>query len=161
MKGIPPQTEWPSWMAIAARDIGVRELPGVATHPRIAEFYRHTNLGGEPEDGAVAWCSAALCCWIDEAGYIATSKANARSWLGWGEALKLPKLGCVVVFSRGNPSSKQGHVALWCGPGREGHITVLGANQGNSVRFAEYETARILGFRWPREADRLLDKPVR
>lgn len=157
-QGLPPQSEWPLWMQIAAKDVGVRELPGVATHPRIARYYQHTNLGGEPEDGAVAWCSAAMCCWIDESGYISTSRANARSWLGWGDALKSPKFGCVVVFSRGNPASKQGHVALYAGPGQSGHILVLGGNQNNCVSFQNYESARVVGFRWPKESDQLLDK---
>jgi uncharacterized protein (TIGR02594 family) len=146
-------------MVIAAQDVGVRELPGVATHPRIATYYQHTNLGGEPEDGAVAWCSAAMCCWIDEAGYIATSRANARSWLGWGEALKQPRLGCIVVFSRGNPSGKQGHVAIYVSPGREGHVVVLGGNQGGAVSFQNYPSARILGYRWPKDSDWLTSGP--
>lgn len=155
VKGLPPQTEWPSWMVLAAKDIGVRELPGVATHPRIARYYQHTHIGGEPEDGATAWCSAAMCCWIDEAGYISTNRANARSWLGWGEKLAEPKLGCVVVFSRGNPSGAQGHVAIYVSDAGHGELLVLGGNQKNSVSYQLYERARVLGYRWPRELDKL------
>lgn len=142
-------------MVIAARDIGVRELPGKATHPRIAEYYKHAHVDPESNDGDTSWCAAALSCWLDEAGYLSPNTARARKYLNWGDAIEQPRLGCIVVFSRGLPSNGQGHVALYCHPGSAGNIVVLGANQGNSVRFAERETARILGYRWPRQLDRL------
>jgi uncharacterized protein (TIGR02594 family) len=138
-------------MQLAAADVGVRELPGVATHPRIATYYQHTHLPGDPEDGATAWCSAAMCCWLDEAGYVSTNKANARSWLSWGQELKEPRLGCVTVFSRGNPSSLQGHVSLYVSDAGFGKLLVLGGNQRNSVSFSLYDRARVLSFRWPTE----------
>ena len=155
-KGLPHPDSWPPWLQRAAADVGVRELPGVAVHPRIATYYDHTRLGDSPNDDEVAWCSAAMCCWMEEAGYKSTRSARARSWLGWGDELTEPRFGCVVVFSRGNPSSGQGHVALYVQPAPPAHVLVIGGNQHNSVRFStDYETARILGFRWPRESDRL------
>jgi uncharacterized protein (TIGR02594 family) len=155
----PDQAQWPEWMKLAARDVGVRELPGVAVHPRIAEYYTHTRLGGMPNDDETAWCSAAMCTWMEESGYKSTRSAKARSWLGWGDPIKLPKLGCVVVFSRGDPAKEQGHVGLFCELDTlAGHIMLLGGNQrggGGSVSFSRYPRARLLGFRWPNEADRL------
>ena len=156
MTKLPPQTDWPSWMLRAAADVGVRELPGVATHPRIAEFYQHAHdIPPGANDDEVSWCAAAMSCWLDEAGYLSPNTARARRWLNWGEKLQTPRFGCVVVFSRGNPSSNQGHVALYVRPGRAAHVNVLGGNQRNSVRYGDYPTARILGFRWPRELDKL------
>lgn len=153
---INDQSQWPAWMVGAARDVGIRELPGVAVHPRIAEYYTHTRLGGKPNDDEDAWCSAAMCCWLHEAGYKTPKSAKARSWLGWGEALKTPQLGCVVVLSRGNPAGQQGHVTLFVEPAGQGKLWVLGGNQGNSVRFSnQYEVAKVLGYRWPRDADRI------
>lgn len=152
----PDQSAWPEWMKRAARDVGVREQLGPGTNPRIAEYYAHTSLGGEPEDDHVAWCSAAVNCWMHEAGYRGTRRANARSWLDWGQQLKQPVLGCVVVFWRGDPLSKLGHVGLFCEMEvLKGHIMVLGGNQGNRVSFQRYPIQRLLGFRWPTEQDRL------
>lgn len=156
---LPPENEWPPWMLLAAKDIGVRELPGVAVHARIAEFYKHAHdVPDASNDDEVSWCAAAMSCWLDEAGYLSPNTGRARRFLGWGEPIAKPRFGCVAVFSRGNPSGKQGHVALYCQTGSPGHLLVLGGNQRNSVRYTEYETARLLGYRWPREQDRLLDK---
>lgn len=153
--GLPDQVDWPRWMQRAAADVGVRELPGKAVHPRITEFYTHAHVDPDSNDDEVSWCAAAMSCWLDEAGYLSPNTARARKFLAWGEALQEPRLGCIVVFSRGLPTSNQGHVALYCQTGSPGHIVVLGGNQLNSVRFHEYQTARILGFRWPRELDKL------
>lgn len=139
-------------MVIAARDIGVRERPGPAVHPRIAEYYEHTHLDGEQNDDTTAWCAAAMSCWLDEAGYLSPNTARARKYLDWGETLQAPRFGCIVVFSRGSA----GHVAFYCGEGEPGCHLVLGGNQRNTVRFAsDYEIARVLGYRWPRDLDKL------
>lgn len=152
----PDQSAWPEWMKRAARDVGVREHAGAGTDPRIAEYYAHTKLGGAPEDDHVAWCSAAMCCWMEESGYRSTQRANARSWLGWGEQLKQPRLGCVVVLYRGNPAGSLGHVGLFCELDViRGHFMLLGGNQGNRVSFQRYPRERLIGYRWPSEADRL------
>jgi uncharacterized protein (TIGR02594 family) len=153
--GLPPENEWPPWLLRAAGDVGVRELPGIAVHPRIAEFYMHTRLPPDPNDDEVSWCAAAMCAWFEEMGYRTPHSARARDWLGWGEPLDKPRFGCVVVFSRGNPSGKQGHVALYCQPGQNGHVLVLGGNQGDAVRFQNRPVANILGYRWPRDSDRV------
>lgn len=157
--GIFDRSAWPPWMLLAAADVGVRELPGVATHKRITEFYSHTNLTTHPEklnDDETSWCSAAMCCWLEEAGYKTPRSAKARSWLGWGEALKTPRVGCIVVLSRGNPAGQQGHVSLYVEPAHNNQMWLLGGNQGNSVRFSSsYPQAAVLGFRWPRDLDKL------
>jgi uncharacterized protein (TIGR02594 family) len=146
---------WPPWMRKAALDVGVRELPGIATHKRITEFYSHTNLTRQPEkldDSETSWCAAAMCCWLEESGYRSPRSAKARSFLGYGEPLQRPKLGCIVVFSRGDPAGQQGHVALYVEPAPNSRLWVLGGNQGNSVRYSNsYELARVLGYRWPTE----------
>lgn len=153
--GLPAQEDWPRWMRRAAADIGVRERPGKAVHPRIAEYYKHTHVDPDSNDDDTSWCAAAMSCWLDEAGYLSPNTGRARKFLTWGEALQSPRLGCIVVFSRGTPSSGQGHVGLYCHEGSPGHIVVLGGNQSNSVRFSERETSRVLGYRWPRDLDKL------
>lgn len=154
----PSQTDWPEWMKHAARDIGVRELHGVATHPRIAEYYRHTQLPEGLDDSETEWCAAAMCCWLEELGYTSPHRSAARSFLGWGEKLDKPRIGCITVFWRERPDSWKGHVGLYAGPGGARQLTLLGGNQGNSVRFGSYARDRVLGYRWPKEQDRLLVK---
>lgn len=152
MNAFEDKGSWPPWLVHAVKDVGVRELPGVAVHPRIAKMYKHTRYGGAPNDDETPWCSAAMCAWFEEVGIESTRSAKARSWLDWGQPLDTPRTGCVVVFERGDPKGQQGHVALYMEPSVHGRVWVLGANQGNSVRFSDrYELTKVLGYRWPKD----------
>jgi uncharacterized protein (TIGR02594 family) len=151
---LPEEIDWPTWALVAKHDVGVRERPGLATHPRIAAYYKHTSLGGTPEDSTTPWCSAALCCWMEEAGYRSPRRANARSWLEWGDRLDEPKFGCIAVLWRGDPTAATGHVGLYAHDGDKGKtITLLSGNSGNSVGYSSYGTGRVLAYRWPSERD--------
>lgn len=158
---LPPLEQWPIWMQLAAKDIGVRELPGVAVHPRIATYYTHAHDLSlhnvrSANDSDVAWCAAAVSCWLDESGYVSANTARARRYLGWGETLDTPRFGCLVVLKRGDPSSGKGHVAFYLEPASDAKLWLLGGNQGNSVRYSNtYSVADVLGYRWPRESDLL------
>lgn len=163
MVKLPPQSEWPPWMLAAVKDVGVRELPGVATHKRIIEFYQHTPLTDAEarDDSTTSWCASAMSTWLEEGGYRSPRYAMARSFLGYGDKLEKPVFGCIVVFWTGDPAGRHGHVGLYCGDAPHSRLTVLGGNQGNSVCFnsTTYSTARALGYRWPSPSDRL-DTPT-
>lgn len=60
-------------------------------------------------------------------------------------ALTHPVRGCVVVFER----KGGGHVGLVEGRDQFGRLLVIGGNQGDAVSLAAFETARVLGYRWP------------
>jgi uncharacterized protein (TIGR02594 family) len=128
---------------------GVREVRGTAGHnPRILEYFRTTPFQGNDNDEA-AWCSAFANWCVLQAGMRGTGRANARSWLNWGEALSEPRPGAITVFRRGT-SAWQGHVAFYVGPASTaGNIEVLGGNQANQVCRRPYATDRLLGYRWP------------
>jgi uncharacterized protein (TIGR02594 family) len=143
----------PPWLVIAQAEMGVHELPGSGTHPRIAEYYKATNIGGMPEDGATPWCSAFMCWVMEKASYKSPRRANARSWLDWGQSLEEPKPGCVAVLWRGVPDAATGHVCLWIGPYQHDKFFALGGNQGNQVSHQLYGTGRVLSYRWPKESD--------
>jgi uncharacterized protein (TIGR02594 family) len=150
----PPKPEEPvsgdpEWLRIARKDLGLREVAGPASNPEIMRYWSACDYD-PPEGDETAWCSAAANNWMQKAGQPGTRQPNARSWERWGAELKTPKLGCIVVFWRGSPTSWQGHVALYIGPGdKPGHIKVLGGNQGNSVSIAEYPASQVIGYRWP------------
>lgn len=144
--------ESPPWMAIAEAEIGTREIPGSESNPRILEYFRSTTLGGKPND-EVPWCSAFANWVLEQDGIRGSRKANARSWLSWGERTE-PRVGAVAVLYRGDRDGPNGHVAFLTAvlPNR---VVLLGGNQGNHVGRAEYGIGRVLDYRWPRELDRL------
>ena len=146
--GLPQRIDWPAWMLIAEHEIGVRELPGKADNPRIAEYQRATRLPETALRDETPWC-AAFCCWVLEQVKLPNPKyALARRFLGYGDAVTAPQFGDIAVFSRGETS---GHVAFFV---RDigGDIELLGGNQANSVRYSHYPKERLLGFRRPPSA---------
>lgn len=147
-------TGYPPWYEVAQQEIGVKEVPGVRSNPRILEYFAHTRLGGNALNDSTAWCSAFVNFVMDKAGYKGTRRANARSWLDWGEKLHEPRLGCITVLWRTHPDSPQGHVGFLSAvlPNR---VVLLGGNQNNEVGNHEYGDGRVLGYRWPRELEKL------
>jgi len=144
----------PPWLAIARAEIGIKERAGAADHPRVLEYLRTTSLPPARHKDETPWCSAFVNWVMQQAGYRGTGRANARSWLKWGQSLAQPRPGCIVVFWRGTPKSAQGHVAFWLGT--EGSkVIVLGGNQVNAVCSWPYPRARVIGYRWPPDADQV------
>lgn len=138
------------WLHLALMELGdqVAEIPGPGDNPRIAEYHSVTTLPVDlASQDATPWCSSFVAWTMERAGLQSPRSARARSWLDWGKRLEAPRLGCVVVFRRGqNPAA--GHVGYWCGE-RNGLTYTLGGNQRDRVSVARYHTADVLGYRWP------------
>ena len=138
----------PAWLQAARADIGMRELPGAPTEPRIAAGLK--RLGAWWSDDATPWCGDACAAWMQQAG-VALPKAwyRAKGWLDWGVPLNAPCVGCVVVFER----TGGGHVGIVVGRTAQHYLLVLGGNQGDAVNVREFNPFRAAGYRWP--ADQL------
>lgn len=155
-KGVPPAAPPkpedpvkgdPAWLKLARAELGTKESPGVANNPAVLAYYRDA---GHPEINAdsVAWCAAFAGAMLERAGHPCSKQLNARSYLTWGKAMTKPTLGCVTVFSRGDPRGWEGHVAFYVGE-TASTVKVLGGNQGDAVTIAEYPKSRLLGYRVP------------
>lgn len=133
------------WMLAAIHELGQREIPGATSNPRVLAYLASTEL-----DRALAstdetpWCSAFVNWCMEVSGQVGTNSAAARSWLGWGQTIDMPKRGCVTVLSRDGG----GHVGFWLGQTATA-VKLLGGNQGDQVRVAEYDRKRVLGHRVP------------
>jgi len=138
----------PRWLQIAQQEETrcVREVAGSQHNPRIVEYHQTTSSRASTDE--TPWCSAFVNWCMGQAGLVGTNRANARSWLNWGQALAAPRYGCVTVLWRGSPSGWQGHVGFYV---REtsSHVYLLGGNQGNAVNVRSYPKTRLLGYRWP------------
>jgi uncharacterized protein (TIGR02594 family) len=134
------------WLRIAFDELllGVREVPGSASNPRIQEYHRTIGLN---EGDDVAWCSSFVGWCLERAGFPSTEKPNARSYLNYGR-VSGPELGAIAVLWRGSATSWQGHVGFVLAASG-GAVTLLGGNQGDAVSVATYSAQRLLGCRWP------------
>lgn len=136
----------PFWLTLAIDELGVKEVPGLATNPRIAEYLETVGMPGNDE---IAWCSAFMN-WDMKMSFIkGTGSPMARSWCTWGIPVELRR-GAVVVFKRGdNPIYGHVSLALDFSPG-ENLVYCIGGNQRNRVAVTAYPTQDIVAIRWPK-----------
>jgi uncharacterized protein (TIGR02594 family) len=133
-----------SWYLIARKELGVKELQGIADNPRIVEYHSTTTL--RATDDEVPWCSSYVNWVVSKAGYTPTRSAAARSWAKWGQVIDKPVKGCIVVLTR----KGGGHVGFY-ESSREGVINVLGGNQDDAVNIKPYLASRLICYVIPKK----------
>jgi uncharacterized protein (TIGR02594 family) len=134
----------PIWIAAARQHIGLREIPGAPTEPKIAGWLK--KLGAWWADDSTPWCGTFVAA-VMQSCSIPHAKAwyRAKAWLEWGQRVMYPALGAVVVFDR----TGGGHVAIIVGQDNNGRLLCIGGNQGDAVSIAPFDRSRVLGYRWP------------
>ncbi len=134
------------WMEFALREYGIREISARGRTVNVEAYLRATGLGRSADE--TPWCSAFVNWCMRMAGFPGTSRADARSWLGWGGvSLNFPVYGCVVVLWRGRADSPLGHVGFFVKL-LEDQLLLLGGNQQDAVSIRPYARERVLGMRW-------------
>jgi uncharacterized protein (TIGR02594 family) len=149
---MPTGQEFPIWMTIAKKYIGVKEIPGPRADPIIKRMLESTNIG-KPynQSDETPWCSAAVNLIMSEARDIdpriprPTYSAAAVSWATWGTELEYGQYGCIVVMRR--PGGH--HVGLYYDEDDDG-VRVLGGNQGDAENIRHFPWDMITNFRWPK-----------
>lgn len=150
---------------LASRYIGIKEVPGVASHPLIIFAHSLTTLAATSDD--VPWCSsfANLVAWT--LNLPRSKSAAARSWLEVGTVIPFKEAmpGYDVAILASTPFRREadgkphpdnppdatvldapGHVGFFSaveGP----KIWIVGGNQSNQVSLAPFDQARLLGIR--------------
>ncbi|MBY0225422.1 MAG: TIGR02594 family protein [Hyphomicrobium sp.] len=138
----------PPWLAAAWRELGQTEIAGKGDNARIVGYFRDAGHSTIVDD-ETAWCAAFAGAMLERSGYRSTRSLRARSYLAWGDALDVPRTGCVAVLSRGS-NVALGHVGFVVGETGSG-LVLLGGNQRNAVTVQVFARSRLLGFRWPGE----------
>lgn len=144
-----------NYVAIARRDIGLREIKGPKHAGRIVEMLR--KLGAWWQDDETPWCGVALAAWMNEAG-LAYPKAyyRALAWLDYGVACGA-QYGAIAVLTR----KGGGHVGIVTGVTSNGsHVRLLGGNQGDAVSEAWFPVERVSAFRMPEGVAKAIPAPV-
>jgi uncharacterized protein (TIGR02594 family) len=137
----------PVWLTTAKKYIGQKEVPGRVHNPIIIKWWVLIKSIFRTDE--VPWCAAFVGGILETCGFTSTRSAAARSYQTWGQKLRTPVPGCIVVFWRGSPTSYTGHVGFFVGYDRNGNLLVLGGNQGDRVSVAAFSTSRVVGYRWP------------
>ena len=149
----------PPWFQVALREEGVTEIPGPANNPKILEYHITTSLDRDlARKDSTAWCSSFVNWCMEQVESVGTDSAWAKSWNNWQLKLEVPRIGCVVVFSRDTATKSGGHVGFFIGE-NDTSIEVLGGNQGDKVSRLSFPKKgrkgafyyKLLSYRWPYE----------
>jgi uncharacterized protein (TIGR02594 family) len=134
------------WLQVGLREVGVKERPGIAHHPRILQYHATTRLHATSDE--IAWCAAFVSWCLEAAGITSTRSAAAASYRTWGQRCEL-KPGAVIVFGKTDPDAAgTGHVGFCVGVEGD-YVLCLGGNQSNAVSIARRPIAGIVAVRWP------------
>lgn len=147
----------PSWMFNARHYLGTAEIPGPKTSAVIGKWLHRLKAWWNEDE--TPWCGTYVAAIMAEVDYSRPRHwYRARAWLDWGHKLDKPVPGCIVIFER----KGGGHVGFVVGETKDGHLLVLGGNQGNRVSIAPFSKDRVLGYRWPISAGfpRLRSLPI-
>jgi uncharacterized protein (TIGR02594 family) len=137
----------PIWLILARRYIGQTEIPGRKHNPLIVRMWERIT---QPyRDDETPWCAAFVGSILELCDIKSSRSAAARSYQNWGVKLSKPIPGCIVVFWRGSPKGYSGHVGFVTRVTKDGHLVVLGGNQGDAVNEKAFATDRVVSYRWP------------
>lgn len=143
--------EEPSWMRIARAEMGrnLQEYEGRSNNnERIVEYHQTTTLAAN--DDETAWCASFVNWVMEQAGYGGNGSAASQDWGSYGQYVDTPVYGAIGVinWSRSGDKSHQGHVGFVVG--RSGDtVTMLGGNQGNTVKLSNYDIKNFMAFVLP------------
>ena len=129
---------------------GVAEVAGPSSNIELLDILiKHFPQASD--DSKTAWCGIMMAEAFERAGFkdmIPDKFMSARSWLSLPNPVTLEdaEIGDIVIFWRGSPDGWQGHVACFVND-MGANVYVAGGNQGDAVKIALYDKARILGIR--------------
>lgn len=140
--------DYPEYVKIALKEIGVKEIVGTVHNPRVLE-YQATTAGKYKED-ETPWCGAFISWVMKEANIDHNIKVTerAKEWKTFGVDSVKPVLGAIAIKSRNGG----GHVCIVVGKLKNGSLLCVGGNQSNEVNIAQYAPNVFEDFRVPLNA---------
>lgn len=132
----------------SAKYLGLKEVPGHATNPFIADWYKLVKLGGS-DDSKVPWCAVFVAGVLNECGILGTGSGMARSYLHWGSSVLQdePVPGDICVFKRGD-NAIEGHVGFFLRySANNKSVWIRSGNVNNSVCDEPFSTDRLIDIR--------------
>jgi uncharacterized protein (TIGR02594 family) len=96
------------------------------------------------------WCADFINFILRRTGHPTTNSRAAKSFLEYGKRIDQPRVGAIVVLTRGKNG---GHVGIVRGTDGAGNIIVISGNHGNKVWESPYPKSRVLGYVVPPEVN--------
>ena len=138
----------PSWIKTAKSQIGVKENKSKTVHnPEVVKYFAATPVANAFKNDDAHWCSAFTFWCMKQNGYTGPTgdggydSVRALKWANWGKKLSKPAFGAIGVMKR----SGGGHVGFVTGAAN-GKITMLGGNQGDMVKYSNFNASDFVAF---------------
>jgi uncharacterized protein (TIGR02594 family) len=138
-------------MEYALRKFRTKEPKVKVEADKFFEFYRgviDVSTGKEVAhwvgSDVTPWCSAFVNWCLEQANYVGTKNALAKSWLQWGVECD-PKWGCIVITKY--RVTKTHHVGFFVQKDSDNHVFVLGGNQKDRDFGRKWDSVNITRFR--------------
>lgn len=142
------------WLSTMRAITGTKEAPGAKDNPFIIEMAAEIVRRYPDLRGTVGWYNHDSIPWCGlDMGYVMAVNGikppkyalSALAWADWGQKLKTPTPGAVLVYSR----TGGGHVTLYESENNT-HYYCRGGNQSDSVNVTLIPKSRaIKAIRWP------------
>ena len=134
-------------LAAAGEYVGLSKWPGAKHNPAVLEMFEKVGHNWVDTD-ETPWCAAFVGTVLASLGLPHTGKLNARSYEGYGAAVRTQdaRPGDIVVLWRGSRSSWQGHVGFFVRFDGD-QVVLRGGNQGNAVSDAPFNMDRVVAIR--------------
>lgn len=138
----------PIWLSVGRAFMGLSEIPGPQSNPLILRWAKDIGAPAWYNNDSQAWCAVwanriFMACQMAMSGK-GYDLLRARSFETWGQPMREPSLGAVLVFNR----PEGAHVGFYLGE-RDDAYFVLGGNQGNAVSETYIQKHRLSAIRWP------------
>jgi len=149
-------------LTVAFQSIGVSEIPGVKTDPRIAKMYKAVGHSEPLDDSKVSWCAAFVGYCLKEAGCKHLNTLVARDYLNYGHSVPFDQAqpGDFFVFWRESPNSWKGHVGFIQSINlKEEIVQTIEGNASNKVSTMYYNIpsfkSRLLSIQRPEQLPKI------
>lgn len=138
----------PAWLAKAHEEMGVEEVAGAESNPRILEYYASVGHAWVKDDSKQAWCGYFLAWLFKDTHPLPAEPWRARAWEAWGDPIGEPVPGAVGIMPRTSDPAL-GHVFLFVQWSKDRqHVYGLGGNQGDKVCIQRFPARKVI-WRWP------------
>jgi len=126
-------------------EYGNRSIPGKNANKEILKYYKDIGFGWVQDDD-LAWCAGFMNWCLKKANKPFLKSLTARDFLKYGQKIKEPEMGDIVVLWRISPKSIYGHTGFYiCERGNT--VYILGGNQSEMVDIAPFPKTQILDYR--------------
>jgi uncharacterized protein (TIGR02594 family) len=137
-------SDTPSWLARARRELGVREGKD---DTRILQYHQCTGL--KARSSKVPWCASYVCFCLEQEGVKSTRSAAAASYKMFGKESEV-RPGAIIVFGpKDLDSGHTGHVGFVNATPKGLYVQVVSGNQNNRVTLKNYRISDAVAIRWP------------